>query len=137
MTQEFIKGLIIGGGVMLLILMLFKDLFLKRIFSSAVPVIQDDETGEVMELEDFVHVLRERAREDSIRNYKLLILLKATINMILKVHNLDKGLEEALIKKSKEVDKHLSEFEEIFKGLGINISEIIDKSTFLEDEKIF
>lgn len=137
MTSEFIKGLIIGGGVMLFILMLFKDLFLKRIFSSAVPVIQDDETGEVMELADFVCVLKERAREDSIRNYKLLILLKATINMILKVHNLDKGLEEALIKKSKEVDKHLNEFEEIFRGLGINISEIIDKSTFLEDEKIF
>lgn len=136
MTQEFIKGLIIGGGVMLLILMLFRDLFLRKIFTQAVPMIQDDKSGEMIELDDFIATVKERAKSDNIQIYRLLNLLKATLQMVLITGtDMNKEMKETITKKLAETDNSIKGYEKVFKELGIDVSNVLDFSAFEEFEK--
>jgi len=136
MTQEFIKGLIIGGGVMLLLLMLFRDLFLRKIFTQAVPMIQDDKSGEMIELDAFIHEVKERAKADNIQIYRLLNLLKATLQMVLiSGENLSEDTKEIIVKKLAETDNSIKGYEKVFKDLGIDVSGVLDLSAFEEFEK--
>ena len=131
MTADFGFGLVIGICSTLFLFLLFRDMFIKRIFSNAVPMVKDANSGELVDLEDFKEEMLKNIENDLICSYKLLVLLKTTIDMLLMVTDLDESLKQVFNKKQTELTEVIKEYKDVFKARGIDADKCL-----IEDESL-
>lgn len=121
---DFVGGLIIGGLIIIFIFFLFRDIFMRHLLTSAVPVIENTETGELISFDEFKENALNHIVKDLVYSYKILLLLKTTINIILVVNDLDDGLRKSLHNKLEEITSILVDYERMLKNRGVDIERI-------------
>lgn len=133
MISEFTGGFIIGILVALFLFFLFRDLLLRMILKSAVPMIKDNKTGDIMEFEEFKEDALKNIETDLIYSYKLLMLLKTTIALLLEKEMLGEDeielkIKEVLQKKQLEIIEAVEDYRNLFAARGIDIDSILNNS---------
>ena len=121
---DFVGGLIIGGLIIVFIFFLFRDIFMRHLLTNAVPVIENTETGELISFDEFKENALNHIVKDLVYSYKILLLLKTTINIILVVNDLDDGLRKSLHNKLEEITSILVDYERMLKNRGVDIEHI-------------
>lgn len=121
---DFAGGMIIGGLIIVFIFFLFRDIFMRHLLTSAVPVIENTKTGEIMDFEEFREQTLAIFKKDLIYSYKLLTLLKTTINVMLATEELPDGLRKALHTKLEEIVESIDKCEKILISHGADIDSI-------------
>lgn len=121
---DFVGGLIIGGLIIIFIFFLFRDIFMRHLLTSAVPVIENTETGELISFDEFKENALNHIVKDLVYSYKILLLLKTTINIILVVNDLDDGLRKSLHNKLEEITSILVDYERMLQNRGVDIERI-------------
>jgi len=133
MISEFTGGFVIGILVALFLFFLFRDLLLRMILKSAVPMIKDNKTGDIVEFEEFREDALKNIETDLIYSYKLLMLLKTTIALLLEKETLGEDeievkIKEVLQKKQLEIIEAVEDYRKLFEARGIDIDSILNNN---------